>query len=461
MHAPPALPSPATPVARTAWRDAGPCRTARPGHLRRTLLGAVVAAAGAAATLPAAALEVGPWSLTGFAKVETVRTSNVCVECQRAPNENRQREWADSLVYGKSFGSETESTVLFQPYLAFNTDLPQGWRLNGLLSQRWRDGDEDIPGAIYERNVAVTHPEYGSVRIGAMTSRTWGMADFPYRSDFGNSDAWPSSGAGYALLGHAVRYTTRLFDVMDGDLVLEMTYDDGPGGWKRNDPWLVELWGKWVRGGLMIDAMLQVSRNGQPVSWGHAPFIGLTTNPADDDKLGGSSQGTFQLMGRYWFTRQIEATAGIRFNRWSGAYAVPTTLGRGGLWNNMFNVDWGGTDINGVPNPGYPLRTTDAMAGVRYVMGAWSADAGMVYLGKGSTANPSERGQSNWALINTLGLNYNVGNGLQLSAFVGMVHYGRKGLAPMSMPSHNAFTNVDPRVATRGNWFGLSANYTF
>jgi hypothetical protein len=29
------------------------------------------------------------------------------------------------------------------------------------------------------------------------------------------------------------------------------------------------------------------------------------------------------------------------------------------------------------------------------------------------------------------------------------------------MPSNNAFTNVDPRVATRGNWVGLGAVYTF
>ena len=457
MHAPPVVPTPASGAA-------GPGRVARRPvrhPFRRALVGALAALAGGGAALPAAALEIGPWTLTGFVKAEAQRGSNNCNACQKEANENRQREWADDLVYGKKFGTETATTVLFQPYLAFNAELPQGWRFNAMLSQRWRDGEVDIEGAIYERNVAVTHEEYGSLRIGAMTSRSWAVADFPYASDFGISDAWPSAGAGYAMLGHAVRYTSRIMDVLEGDLVLEATYDDGPGGWERNDPWLLELWGKYTRGGLMIDAMLQVSRNGQPVAWGHAPFIGLTTNPADDDKLGGSAQSIFQLMGRYWFTRQVEATAGIRFNRWSGAYAVPTTEGRGGLWNNMFNVDWGGFDANGVPNPGYPARSTDLMAGVRYLTGPWSVTAGLVYLGRASTDNPSERGQRNDALINTVGLNYDFGNGLRVYGLAGMVHYGRKGLAPLSMPAHNAFTNVDPRVATRGNWFGVGAVYTF
>ena len=103
----------------------------------------------------------------------------------------------------------------------------------------------------------------------------------------------------------------------------------------------------------------------------------------------------------------------------------------------------------------------DLMLGLRYRMGAWTGSTGMVHLGKASTDNPSERGQSNTLTINTLGLNYDFGNGLQAYGLAGMVHYGRKGLAPLSMPSHSAFTNVDSRVATRGNWFGAGAVYTF
>lgn len=437
-------------------------RTAhRPLRHGRLIRHGLVFAAALSSTLPALALDIGPWRLTGFAKAELNRTSNVCDDCQVEAGENRHREWADELVYAKKYGTETTHTVLFQPYLAFNADLVRGFKFTALLSQRYRDGSIDIPGAIYEKNAGITHEEYGSLRVGAMTSRAWAVADYPYASDFGISDAWPSSGAGYGLLGHALRYTARPIEFMDGDLVLEATYDSGPGGWKRNKPHLLELWGKYTRGGLMIDGMVQVSKNGQPVSWGHAPFTGLTNDSDDDNLMGGSSQSIVQVMARYYFTPQIEGTAGVRFNRWSGAYAIPTTTGPLGLWNNMFNVDWGGTDANGVPNPGYSARTTDLMAGARYMMGPWTFNTGMVYLSKASTDNPSERGQSNSALINTIGASYNVGQGLQVYGLAGMVHYGRKGLAPLSMPSHNAFTNVDPRAATRGNWFGVGATYTF
>jgi hypothetical protein len=101
------------------------------------------------------------------------------------------------------------------------------------------------------------------------------------------------------------------------------------------------------------------------------------------------------------------------------------------------------------------------MAAVRWVRGPWNVHTSVVYLGQASTDNPSERGQSNSALINSVGVSYNLGHGLQVYGLAGMVHYGRKGLAPLSMPSNNAFTNVDPRIATRGNWFGVGAVYTF
>ena len=33
-----------------------------------------------------------------------------------------------------------------------------------MLSQRWRDGMEDIPGIIYERNITLEHEYYGKFR---------------------------------------------------------------------------------------------------------------------------------------------------------------------------------------------------------------------------------------------------------------------------------------------------------
>lgn len=402
--------------------------------------------------------DIGPFTLNGFAKIESQMGSNQCPGCQRFPAEDKQRLWADELVAGKPYGRHTQTTTLVQPYLGTKFDLGGGFRLNGLLSQRWRDGKVDIPGFWYEKNAALSHEEYGSLRVGAMPTRTWSVADFPYGSNVGVADAWGSAGAGYGLLTQAARYTSRTFDVFEGDLVLEATWDRGDTRFKVNPPRFLELYGQYRRGDLVIDAMVQDTRNGTPAAWSHGPFTGLTPNPSDDAKLGGSGQSIAMAMARYQVDSQWEVSGGVRSNRWSGAYAVQTDPTPPGLWNNMFNVDWNG-QLNGVANPGYAATSTDLMAGLRYRSGPWTASTGLVYLSKASTNNPSERGQSNSALINAFGLQYEMGDGLAIYGMAGWVRYGRLGLSPMSMPSNSAFTRVDSRVAQSGNWVGLGVVY--
>jgi predicted porin len=409
------------------------------------------------------AIDFGPegmFSLTGFAKVEAQRGSNHCNDCQLFPLENKQRIWADDLVVGRPYGTSNTNVSLFQPWFGAKYDLGQGYKFNALVSQRWRDGKEDIPGFWYEKNIAISHDDYGSVRVGAMTTRTWSMADYPYGTNIGVADVWGSSGAGYGLLTKAVRYTSRVFDVAEGDLVLEASYDQGNRDFKIHKPQFLELYAQYHKGDLVVDAMYQDTRNGNPQAWSHGPFTSLTPNIEDDAKLGGSGQSIAMVMGRYQWDARLEFSGGVRWNRWSGAYAVITVPGTQAQWNNMFNVDWNG-QLNGVPNPGYAATTTDFMLGARYKMGQWTAHTGLAYLGKANTKNPSERGQSNSALINTLGLGYDAGQGLQVYGFVGVVNYSKLGLAPMSMPGNSAFTNVDSRVTRSGNWAGLGAVYVF
>lgn len=426
---------------------------------RRTLRLTLLAVALASPAM-GMALDFGPFSLTGFGKVEFQRGSNHCPDCQVFPAEDKQRQWADELVPQATFRTTETHVTLLQPYLGAKFDLGRGVKLQGLLSQRWRDGKVDIPGYVYERNVALSHEDYGSLRIGDMTTRSWSVADYPYGSNIGVSDAWASSGAGYGLVKNAVRYTSRLLDVGNGDLVLEATYGLGNTDFHIHKPRFWEFYAQYHQGDLVLDAMLQDTRNGNPQAWGHGPFGGPTASADDDRKVGGNGQSIAMLMGRYQVDSRIELSAGIRRNRWSGAYAVVTSTGTPQLWNNMFNVDWGGT-MNGVANPGYAATSVDLMAGLRYRMGAWTASTGLAYLGKASTNNPSERGQSNSALVNTLGLNYDFGNGFQAYGLAGMVHYSRRGLSPMSMPSNSAFTNVDSRTTRTGNWFGAGMTYTF
>lgn len=434
-------------------------------QLRRRVVGvlpATLCLLALGGTAPAQAFEYGPFSLTGFAKLNLGHVSNGCKDCQRDPTAGRQFIWADDLVFGKEFGGLDTHSLQIQPTLGLKFDLPQGFALSAAYSQRLRDGKPDIPGVVYERSATLKHEYYGTVQIGNFLSRGWNRPDYPYASDLGQT-AFSDSGAAYGILTKALRYTSRELFVADGNLVLEGTYDWGDTNFKRNKPYLFELWALWARGPLVVEAIMQTSRNGPPAAFAKAPFTGLTPFPGrDDQQLNGSGQGMFMMLSKYQIGTAYEVSGGLRFNRWSGAYAVPLTQGPLAQWNNPFNVNWGGFDANGVPNPGYAARSTDFMLGLRkYVDPKLVAYSGLTYLGKATTDNPSERGQSNSALFASLGARYAVGGGLSVSSSLNAVFYGRKGQAPLSMPAHNAFSNVDSRIAQRGNWVTFEANYQF
>ena len=421
-------------------------------------LGAMLLGAAPAAR----AFEYGPLSLTGFVKVVGAQISNYCERCQREPDAGRHFIWADDIVFGKEFGGEFKRSIQVQPTLAANFDLPQGFKFNAAFSQRWRDGEPDLPGVVYERSASLKHEYYGTVQLGNFLSRGWNRPDFPYASDVGQT-VFSDSGAAYGILVDALRYTSRELYVMDGNLVLEGSYAQGDTRFKRNKPRFFEIWALWGSGPLVVEAVAQSGKNSAPAAFAKAAFKGLTYAPLrDDPQLNGNSQGIFMLLAKYQIGTSYEVSGGLRRNRWSGAYAVQLTQGARAEWNNPFNVNWGGFDANGVANPGYAARSTDLMLGLRkYVSREWQAYAGLTYLGKASTANPRERGQSNSAVFGSIGAHYDFFNGLTVSAALNAVHYGRKGLAPLSMPAHDAFSNIDSRIAKKGNWVSVEANYKF
>ena len=408
------------------------------------------------------AFEFGPFNLTGWFKASAAVASDGCDQCQRDPLASRQFVWADDLVYGKKYGSELTHSVQFQPTLSAKFRLPAGFHLSGEISQRFRDGDLDLPGAIYNRSVTLKHEDYGALQIGKFPTRGWSRADYPYASDLGQT-AFSDSGAAYGLNTNAVRYTTRELDFLEGTLVLEGTYDRGDRTFKRNESSFYEGWALWAKGPLLLEGVVQLGRNGPAGNFAKAPFTGLTNNGGrDDPQLGGNEQSMIMLLAKYQIGSAYELSGGIRFNRWSGAYAVPVTGGVLAQWNNPFNVDWGGVDANGVPNPGYAARSTDFMIGARkYIDRQWVAHASATYLGKGRTANPSDRGQNNTALLASLGTTYTYDDRISFSGSVNAVFYGRKGFAPLSMPAHNAYSNIDSRIAKRGNWVTVEAKYEF
>ena len=325
-------------------------------------------------------------------------------------------------------------------------------------------GTVDVPDYWYEKNIALSQEDWGSVRIGSMTTRSWSVADYPYGTNVGLASAWSSSGAGYGMLGNAVRVGSPILDVASGDLFLEATYDMGNTNFTRLKPAFWELYAQYHQGDLVVDAMLQDSKNGGPGAWGHAPFSSVTPFAVDDTglqydgtgtgaQLKGNQQNIAMVMARYQASSKIEVSGGLRYNYWSGANSVYSTASN---WTTAFNADFNNTAYTG-----YSASSYDVLLGARYRTGPWVLYAGMVHLGKASSSNPSQRGQGNSALINTFGANYDLGGGLMFESTFGLVHYAYKGLAPLSMPGHAAFTNVDSRIAQDGRWLTLGLVYAF
>ena len=453
-------------------------QTDRRGMLRR-LRSAGLFVAGLVLAGASHAFDYGPFTLHGFVKVEGDRYTNLCENCQTFPDQERQRFWADQVISGAPYGVGGYTTVLAQPYVGVHFNLPHGWKLSGLVSQRWRNGSVDLPGFWYEKNVSLSQEDYGTLTIGAFPTRAWGFADYPFASDFGQSDTWSSTGAGYGLNTHAIRYTARTLDVLDGDLVLEATYDRGNTNFKIHTPHFLELWARYYRGPLKVDAMYQDTRNGNPSSWGHAPFTGLYYEPRYDSKLGDSGQSVAVAMARYQLTPKLELAAGLRRNRWSGTYGVCMDFVNGNcIWNNMFNTNWGGVNATGVANPGFPAVSVDFTLGARYVIGRWSANTSVTHLGTAKTDNPVERGQSNSLTKLTIGGAYDMQNGWLLYGSWDAYVYGLSPqssgcsvapaqrapgsctLAPLSMPSNNTY-GPDSRVSKSSVGVTIGATYSF
>jgi predicted porin len=415
---------------------------------------------------PAYALEFGPdgmFSFTGFVQLELSRANNQCPgsSCQISDDTDRQKVWTDAIVPGLKLNSGGKTFTQAHLRLSAKHDLGKGFNVKGTLVQNFIDGKVETPGFWREKSIELSHEEYGTLALGHMTSRTWMFADYPFSTNFGLVQAWANSGAGYRNLTNAIRYTSRVLDLAGGDVVLEATYDRGDTAFKINKPRFMEVWAHYGKGDLSVDAMYQDTRNGVPSAFGAAVFNGPFYDTAADGKLGNSGQSVALLQATYQLNKKVELSAGIRRNKWSGAYQTVALAGPPLQWNNPFNVDWFGFDANGVAHPGYPARATDILLGARYRMDKWTFHTGAVYYSKAKTNNPVERGQSTSALVNTIGATYAYGKGLELTAGVGLMHFSRKGFSPLSLPSNSTLNGIDSRVTKAGNWFGVGAKYSF
>jgi hypothetical protein len=400
--------------------------------------------------------------------------NNQPTDCQFAdPLGSKQLNWTEQPMPNQPIKTVTTLAYQAQPWLGAKFDLGKGYKLAGLLSQRWRDdtvdgqipysyraSKESVPGFWFEKNLALSHEDYGRLTVGHMTTRSWHEADYPYGGNVGLSEAWSASGAGYGMLTSAIRYQSRLIDFYNGDLVLEATYDMGNTNFTKNKPQFIELYGKYYRGPLELDVILQDTKNGGPGAWGQTPFTAQSQNTTDDVWLSGTSQGVAIVMARYWVNNQLELSGGLRRNSWSGAGAKYNQTAGTLIQTSLFNVDWNTTNADG-SSPAYSATSYDVMLGARYRVGKWMPSIGLVHLGTASTDNTYDHGQGNSALFGVLGLQYDHGNGLTVDVQAGAVHFARLGQSPLSMPSNTSFSGVDSRFSQDGRWFTVQMTYSF
>ena len=253
----------------------------------------------------------------------------------------------------------------------------------------------------------------------------------------------------------------------EGDLVLEATYDQGDTDFKINKPLFWEFWAQYRRGDLVVDAIVPGHPQRHARRPWPGPFTGLTPFPADDAKLGSSGQGIVHADGRATrSTPQSRSRAASRFNRWSGAYAVITTPAqpaRSAQWNNMFNVDWGGT-LNGVPNPGYSASSTDFLLGLRYRMGQVDRLHRHGLPGQGQHRQPERtRARATRPLFNTVGpaTTTSAGRCIVYGLARRGCHYGQTGpVADVDARQRRLHRRRFPGGRS-GNWVGIGAVFVF
>ena len=200
----------------------------------------------AAATLglsgSAYAIEFGPFSLTGFAKVDVTRVSSYCPleDCQVEKFAGRHFIWSDAMVQGVGYGAATTHVCSSSRIWASSSTYRGGFKLSALFSQRWRDGEVDFEASC-TRRTSPSATRTMAAWPSAPCRRAPGALPTTPSAPTSASETLGASGAGYGLLTRAVRYTSRPFDVAEGDLVVEATYDIGKSGWKRNKPRFWEL----------------------------------------------------------------------------------------------------------------------------------------------------------------------------------------------------------------------------
>jgi hypothetical protein len=426
--------------------------------------------------------ELAKLSVGGIIKEEAYRQTNRSLgmlNCQFTPD---PRGVLGTSVIGGPFCQPGPAATasghpfnLIQATGDLSHEFDSAWKIDFRLTYRAQNGQADIYGQpVVDRNVGISHPEYGELRAGTMLSRSWSRSDsFSY--PLGVSQQWSETGAGYGLFIEAVRYTSPTFELGGGrKLVVEGTYATDKIHYAQNAgtvtydenpprPKLGELFVQYSDTSNLVEYIFQTSRGGIQSSFAKGTFLGDVGNT---DNLGNAgTPGAYVrprenvniLQGNHYFSANWVGTLGIRRNYWSGvAYQCEYVENVGCYFPSGFN---NATDLTG-----HEAWSADVFGGVRYINGLWTYTAGFVRLNKAYTHTPTEYGQSNTATFVNLGLYRRVPEiykNAEVYAGLGQVRFGRYGPAPMSMPNELADFGVDPRTNSWANLLTIGANLLF
>jgi hypothetical protein len=463
--------------------------------VKANFLSLSLAVAGALLALPTSAAQFGPLEVSGFAKEEFTVCDN-CVNGVVNPSPFDPRGVlgpqgdGPALNQGAQSATRSSNLGLVMLTLGLSHEFDNAFKIEAKASGRERNNAADIYDQyLIDGYLGISHPTYGALKAGTLSSRSWTRADsFAY--PLGLSSPWAESGAGYGVFKKAVRYTSKEFEFSFGKITLEATYATANRQLPINydtliatvttqnyqyfylppTPQLGEVFIQFSNTKNLIELIYQQSRGGLQSSFTKGAFTGAIGSPNTTAEAAPGYQDPTENVtifeGNYWVNPAWRLSYGVKRNEWSGQQQqcdYGTGPGPDGTTFTGCFYDQAGFNYASDGLRHHAVEW-DVMGGVAYTRGLYTYTFGGVHFNKAYTKTPTEFGQSNTATFLNLGAYRKVPEIYRNLEIYGGLHrtmFSRQGPAPLSMPNNYADGGVDPRTSKSGNQFTIGANVDF
>jgi hypothetical protein len=430
---------------------------------------------------PAMAERFGPLDLVldvvAFAKDEVSFCDN-CSEGLVNPSSFDPRGVLNppSPMLNQGGRSDTTTSNLFLAMLNIGAshEFDNAIKLEAMATGRIRGTKEDIFGNyLIDLYGGVSYPKIGSLQIGKISSRSWTRSDsFAY--PVGLSSPWAESGAGYGVFPEAVRYATPEFEIPFGRIRFETSLAKARRRGPLNpestvvpppSPRLIEFFIQFSNEKNLVELIYQDSHGGRQSSFSKGAFFGAqgdTNGPTGSPGYRRPYENVLILQGNFWLNPTWKFTYGVKRSGWSGQQQQCDFGAVSPVKRDCF-FDQPGFNYAS-DSRAHAAYEWDAMLGVSYTRKIWVFTLAGVRMNKAYTETPTEWGQSNTATFLNLGVYRKVPEiyrKMEVYAGLGRVMFGRRGPAPLSMPSNTAFGGVDPRTSESGNTLTIGMNLLY